>query len=135
MIDVLRKVPLFAELTTKELKLVLGVAREHKFAPGEPIVEQGGIDKRLHIIVEGMAKVVANGRTRRRLGPGDYFGEIAMFDGGPRTASIVAESEVRTLSLASFTLFPLLREHPNILLKLTAGLCARLREAERALTA
>src|SRR5438270_13194470 len=91
--------------------------------------EQGG---RFYLILEGNAQVTIAGEQWAELGPGEYFGEISLIDGEPRSASVTAASDLRVLSLASFTFAPLLVEHPTITRKILLEMCARLRRAEEA---
>ena len=85
------------------------------------------------MIQSGTAKVQTKGRTRVTLGPGSYFGELSVFDGGPRTASVVAASPLETWSIAEFNFRALLKQYPGLALKLLGVLSGRLREAERSL--
>jgi CRP-like cAMP-binding protein len=75
--------------------------------------------------------VNVGGRYRTSLGPGDYFGEIALIDGGPRSATVTAASDLETLSMASFNLRALLKEQPQVAFKLLVQLCQRLRSSEQ----
>jgi CRP/FNR family cyclic AMP-dependent transcriptional regulator len=125
----LRAVPLFAELKDKELKDVLAQAREVEHSSGE-IVEEGSKGVGFHLILDGTATVLQGGEVRRTLGPGDYFGEISLIDGKPRSATIRPEGNLRTLSLTAWKFQPLLEKHPALNRQLLLGLCAHVREAE-----
>jgi CRP/FNR family cyclic AMP-dependent transcriptional regulator len=125
----LRAVPLFAGLKDKELKDILGATRELDHPPGE-ILEEGSGGVGFHLILDGTATVLQGGQVRRTLGPGDYFGEISLIDGKPRSATIRADGTLRTLSLTAWTFQPLLEKHPALNHELLLGLCAHVREAE-----
>jgi CRP-like cAMP-binding protein len=88
----------------------------------------------MHVIMAGEVKVMVGDRTRRRLGPGAFFGEIALLDGGPRTASVVAETPVRTFAITSWNFRAVLKSHPSLPLKMLEEVCSRLRENERSLS-
>jgi CRP/FNR family transcriptional regulator, cyclic AMP receptor protein len=77
--------------------------------------------------LEGETKVMVGGRTRRRLGPGDFFGEISLLDRGPRMATVVAETPVRTLSLSSWNFRAALKELPSMAIKMLEELAHRIR--------
>lgn len=129
-IETLRGVALFQGLSKRELRAILEVAKEVEFAAGRRIVSEGKSGAGFHLILEGSAKVSARGRTFRRLGPGEYFGEISLIDGGPRTATVTAETGLRTLSLASWDFMPILERHSSIATKLLVEMCRRLRALE-----
>jgi CRP/FNR family transcriptional regulator, cyclic AMP receptor protein len=128
-LEALRAVPLFAGLKDKELKDVLAQTREVEHSAGE-IVEEGTRGVGFHLILDGTATVLQGGEVRRTLGPGDYFGEISLIDGKPRSATIRPEGTVRTLSLTAWNFQPLLEKHPALNRELLLGLCAHVREAE-----
>ncbi len=128
-LEQLRSVPLFAGLKDRELKDILGRTREVEHTGGE-ILEEGAKGVGFHLILEGSAAVLQHGQVRRTLGPGDYFGEISMIDGKPRSATVRPEGPVRTLSLAAWNFEPLLEKHPKLAHELLLGLCAHVREAE-----
>ncbi len=125
----LRAVPLFAGLKDKELKDILGRMREVSHDGGE-IVEEGGRGVGFHLILEGTVTVLKNGEVRRQLGPGDYFGEISLIDGKPRSATVKPDGPVKTLSLPAWSFSSLLDAHPSLARELLIGLCAHLRAAE-----
>jgi CRP-like cAMP-binding protein len=127
----LARVPLFADLSPKELSVLAGLSRPYSFAAGDDIVTEGDTSARFYLITSGEADVLLHGQAVEKVGPGDHFGEIAMLDGGPRAATVRATTPVEALSLASFSVKPVLREHPDILFKLIQQLCGRLREAEQ----
>jgi len=132
--DLLASVPLFEGLAKKELASILDAAKDMHVPAGKPIVEQGqsgGVG--FHLILEGRCKVVVHGEEVASLGRGDYFGEMSLIDGGPRSATVVPDSDVRTLSLTSWTFLPLLDENPSISRKLLIEMSRRLRAAERSI--
>jgi CRP/FNR family cyclic AMP-dependent transcriptional regulator len=129
-VNLLSGVTLFAGLTRKEAGFVLQFMRDHDYPAGKVIVEEGETGGRFYLIVSGTAEVTRRGRRIRRLGPGDSFGDIALIDGGPRSATVAAETPVSTLSLAVWNFKAALLENPSITYKLLLALCKRLRDAE-----
>jgi CRP-like cAMP-binding protein len=95
--EILRNVPMFTGMTDTAIESVGGLAREVRFASGQELVRQGDEGDSFLVIVEGRARVVQSGDTLRALGPGDYLGEIALIDGGPRTATVTAIDPLRAL--------------------------------------
>jgi CRP-like cAMP-binding protein len=125
--DLLRGVDLFEELSKSELRKVAGLAKPFTFAEGESVTEEGTPGGRFHVIQSGSAKVVAGGRTRATLGAGEYFGELSLIDGEPRSATVIATEPLTTLSIAEWNLRPLLKSQPTISYKLLVVLCRRVR--------
>jgi CRP/FNR family transcriptional regulator, cyclic AMP receptor protein len=130
MLERLRSVPLFEGLSDKELRDVLGRTRVVEHDGGDEILEEGHGAVGFHLILDGTVTVLQGGGVRRTLGPGDYFGEISMIDGKPRSATVRPDGTVRTLSLAAWNFGPLLDAHPSMARKLLLGLCGHLRAAE-----
>jgi CRP-like cAMP-binding protein len=131
----LQAVPLFSGLTKKELGVVGAVAKEVSASPGDVLAKEGESGVGFFLIVSGAARVVVGGRTRRRLGKGDTFGEIALLDGGPRTATVIAESEMTLLGITAWAFKSLLSEYPSITLKLLEEVASRLRATSSSVTA
>ena len=133
--DLLGDVPLFHGLSKKELNAIAESGKEVNHAEGREIVKEGSTEAAgFHLILEGNAKVVANGRTVNRLGPGDHFGEMSLLDGGPRSATVIAETDVRTFSVTAWAFRPLIDRNPSIARKLLVDLSRRLREATKSHT-
>lgn len=110
------------------------MTKEVDFPEGRQICKQGQTGLGLHVITDGETRVVINGRTRRRLGPGAFFGEMAVLDNGPRTADVIAESPVSTLSLSAWDFKDVVQNHPSIAVKVLQEMSSRLREADSSLT-
>ena len=127
-VEMLRLVPLFSDLSDRQLRSILGQAKEVSFPAGREICKQGETGVGMHVVLEGQTKVQINGRTRRKLGPGAFFGEIALLDGGPRTASVIAETDVHTISIPHWNFRSLLKEQPPLALKMLEETCRRLRD-------
>jgi CRP/FNR family transcriptional regulator, cyclic AMP receptor protein len=123
---------LFAGLDKKHLASIASQARLAHHEPGKDITEQGGGAAGFHLIKEGRASVRVSGRDRPALGPGDYFGEISMIDGQPRSATVHAETDMTTIAIPSWSFHPILEEEPEVAKVLLKVLCARLRAAESA---
>ncbi len=137
-IPLLGKVPLFSGLSKRHLRRLADLAEDVRFAGGRQIVQAGTPGKAFFVILEGNAKVyrgvVPTGRAIARLGPGDFFGELALLDGGPRTASVVADSRVTAVRLSRGAFQKLLKSEPDIAVAIMVGLARRAREAGKLLT-
>jgi CRP/FNR family cyclic AMP-dependent transcriptional regulator len=131
LVDMLSRNRLFDELTKRDLLRVIDQSKELEHAPGRVIVVEGSPGVGFHLVLEGTAVVTRNGRRLRTLGPGESFGDIAVIDGGPRSASVTADTQLRVLSLPPWQFKALLLEHPQIAYKLLVKLSALLREAEK----
>jgi CRP/FNR family cyclic AMP-dependent transcriptional regulator len=134
VVETLRGIPLFSNCSKSELNEISSIVKEVDFPAGSAICKEGTTGIGMHIVVEGDVKVQIGGRTRRRLGAGAFFGEIALLDGGPRTASVVAESDVKTLSVPQWEFKSMLKEHPNLTVKMLEEACRRLRVNDAAFT-
>jgi CRP-like cAMP-binding protein len=93
-IDVLRRVPLFADLDESELERIAGVFKERRFAEGETVIQEGSGAAAFFVIDSGEARVYVGGKEQRVLTAGDYFGEMALIDAGTRTATVTAASDL-----------------------------------------
>ncbi|HEV8057803.1 MAG TPA: cyclic nucleotide-binding domain-containing protein [Actinomycetota bacterium] len=130
--DALAQVPLFAGMPPRFLKRLGDKMDEQRFMEGATIVRQGEPGDTFYVLVEGEAKVKdANGRTLSRLIPGDFFGEISLMDGGPRTATVVAETNLTTLALSRKDFSALLQSEPKVTVGLLKHASALLRRLER----
>ncbi len=127
-------VPLFAGFSTRHLQRLAAAADEVAFRAGERIVEQGNPGETLFVLMEGEAKVIRDGTVRSRLVPGDFFGEISVLDGGPRTADVVAQTPVSALRVFRRTVLEMIGSEPDLALGLLEGIARRIREIDRSLT-
>ena len=127
---VLKSVPLFAALSRGELNDIVDVAREELFSPGQDIVTEGQSGGPFFCITEGRADVVVHGKKVRELGPGTYFGEMALFEGTPRSATIRANTHVKALAITSWNFLALLQDNWEITKKVLAELSRRIRELQ-----
>jgi len=131
----LGNVPLFAGCSRRELQTIASVVRDISHKAGTIIAREGEPGIGLFVIVEGTADVSIGGRKKASLGPGDFFGEIALLDGGPRTATVTAKTDVQLLGLTEWVFRGLMVEHPTIALKTLQQMATRLRVATKAATA
>lgn len=121
--------PLFAGLEADGMAAVAQAAVEVEFPAGRTIARQGEIGTGLFIVAEGVVRVVRDGEIIARLGPGEFFGELSVLDGGARTASVIADGPTTCLALATWDAERVLREQPSVALAVLRVLAARLREA------
>lgn len=134
-VDLLRKVPLFAGLSQRQLEQVARLVDEYEAPSGKRLATAGEIGRELFIIVSGQARVsLPRGRTSL-LGPGEFFGEMSLVDGGPRSASVEAVTPMRLLVVGSREFWGLLNEAPSLSAKIMRTLATRLRAAEGTATA
>ena len=131
----LAQVPLFEGLSRRHLKKIAEHADEISFRETEAIVEADQPGGTFFVIVEGEVKVVQKDRVIARAGPGEFFGEISLLDGGPRTASVVADTPVVAVRLFKSSFDKVVREEPGVAAKILAVVAGRLRQAEKTVTA
>ena len=129
--DALARVPLFAAVPPKELRRLARSFGEQDFEAGREIVvegQQNGVG--FFVIESGEAAVTQGGQEVRRLGPGDWFGEMALIDRGPRSATVTARSDLRCHAMTPFSFRPVVEGHGEIAWRMLEELVARLRAAE-----
>ena len=117
-VELLQRVPLFSDLDRKELERIAAPMKERTFSSGETVTAEGSSGVGFFLIESGNAKVTIGGEDRRRLGPGDYFGEVALLNESARTATITAESDLKCYGLTSWEFRPLVETQPSIAWKL-----------------
>ena len=126
-VDVLRPVPLFAGLSQRDLERLAAIADEVELPAGRDVIREGGSGRELFVLVEGQAKVSKGGRRVSTMHAGDFFGEIALVTGVPRTTTVVAETPLRMLVLTQADFQRLIGEHPRIARKILGSLAERLK--------
>ena len=129
--ELLRRVPLFAGLSDRELQSVATSARARRFAPGETVAREGESGVGFFVIEEGAARVSVGGQEVGRLGPGDYFGEIALIADSDRTATVIAETELRCYGLTRWEFRPLVETNASVAWKLLEAVAKKLHDAEQ----
>ena len=129
-IDLIKRVPLFQKLSGKELTHLANTFTERNYKEGDELTAEGQGAAGFFVIESGEANVTVDGEPRRTLGPGDYFGEVALIDGGRRTATITATSDGRSWGLTSWQFRPLVEENATIAWPLLEAMAARVRELE-----
>jgi CRP/FNR family transcriptional regulator, cyclic AMP receptor protein len=133
-VDMLADVPLFAGLSRRHLRRVAEHADVTTFREREFVVKHDQAGGTFYVILEGEAKVVRSGRTISTLGPGEFFGEISLLDGGPRSADVIASTPVSAIRLFKRTFDRVVAEEPGVAAKILAVVARRLRDAERTLS-
>jgi flavin reductase (DIM6/NTAB) family NADH-FMN oxidoreductase RutF len=126
--QLLAKAPVFSALSPELLEPILASGEERAFAEGEVIVRQGGPGDLLYVILEGRVRVERGGRLIETLRDGEFFGEVAVLDGRPRSADVVAATPVRALTISRNVLRELLQGEPRAAWAMLEVLAARLRE-------
>jgi CRP/FNR family cyclic AMP-dependent transcriptional regulator len=116
--ELLKRVPIFSDLDRKELDRIAASMKPRVFSAGETVTAEGQTGVGFFVIEEGEATVTVAGDERRKLGPGDYFGEVALLNDSARTATITADSELRCYGLTSWEFRPLVETHGSIAWKL-----------------
>ena len=130
VLDLLSGVPTFAHLPAAALEQVAVMAKDVTHSTGHVVVREGSGAHALHVIVSGEAEVSVDGAQIAVLGPGDHFGEIALLDGGTRTATVTAASELRVLAIDAVSFLRLVRSDPILTASLPPTIAGRLRELD-----
>jgi CRP-like cAMP-binding protein len=126
----LKSVWLFSSCTASELRRIRGSLDEVVVPPGKMLVEEGRVGLELFLIVSGTASVVRGGKRVATLGPGGYFGELALLDRKPRSASVISDTEMDVLVLSQRQFNSVLQAAPTISRKLLAAMAERVRAAD-----
>ena len=129
--DVLKRVPLFADLDEDELKRIGSVFKERRFAEGETVIQQGSGAAAFFVIDSGEARVLVDGQEKRTLKPGDHFGEMALIDAGARTATVIAAGDLQCSGVTFWDFRPLVEENGVIGWKLLQSLIEVYRSERR----
>jgi CRP/FNR family transcriptional regulator, cyclic AMP receptor protein len=131
-IELLEQVPLFQGLSRDELGRIAKSFKERRFDAGHTVAAEGAGGVGFFVIGEGTASVDVHGEQRGQLGPGDYFGEVALIDDqARRTATITSETELTCYGITSWEFRPLVESNAEIAWKLLQVMARRLREAEQ----
>jgi CRP-like cAMP-binding protein len=125
--DVLKKVPLFAGLDDRELGQIAASMKERRFAAGDTMTEEGSGGAGFFIVEDGEADVSVDGQSRGQIGPGDYFGEIALLTGSDRTATITARSDMLCWGMTPWDFRPLVESNSTIAWKLLTAMAEKLK--------
>jgi CRP/FNR family cyclic AMP-dependent transcriptional regulator len=130
-IELIGRVPLFDGLSRALLGRVAALTEEITYNAGRVIVEKDTPGRAFYVIVDGTARVVkgqiVTARREAELGPGDFFGELALLDGEPRAATVIATTNLTTIRIERTAFRRLLREEPELALKLLGGMARRTR--------
>jgi CRP/FNR family cyclic AMP-dependent transcriptional regulator len=125
-VELIRHVPLFSQLSGRELQQIAGLADEIDLREGKVMTQEGRAGREFFVLLEGKADVTKNGRRINRLRDGDFFGEIALVSRSPRTATVTATTPVRALVITDRSFRRLLDESPKIQIKVMEALAERL---------
>ena len=126
--ELMHNVALFSGISPRQLNTIADMTTEIDVEPGRHIVRQGQVGTGFYLITSGKAKVVLDGKTLARLGPGEFFGELSLLDQQPRMAHVIAEEPTTCLALASWDFTRLLEKTPKLTLSLLREVAKRLRE-------
>jgi CRP/FNR family cyclic AMP-dependent transcriptional regulator len=130
----LSSVPLFSNLSGRQIKTIAGTGAVRKYPAGGQIVTKGEKGIGFYLVLDGQLEVRANGRSVAELKAGDFFGEMALFEEQDRTADVVAKSAAQCLVLSRWEFWALMSKEPEVLRSLMAELVRRLRQTPKALT-
>ena len=132
--EVLKTVPLFQNLSKKDLDGIARIADEVESNPGEVLMRQGEPGREFILIAGGKVRVEQDGKIIAHLGPGEFLGEMALLDGLPRSATAVTEEPSSLLVIHWGRFWPLLETTPGVQRKMLISLSARLRERENSVS-
>jgi CRP/FNR family transcriptional regulator len=123
----LKKVPLFSDLDKRELEQVASSMRERRFRAGDIVTQEGAGGVGFFVVEEGEAEVNVGGEARGSIGPGDYFGEIALINESPRTATLTARTDMLCYGMTPWDFRPLVESNSAIAWKLLTAMAEKMR--------
>jgi CRP/FNR family cyclic AMP-dependent transcriptional regulator len=124
--DTLKKVPLFADLNDKELSQIASSMRERRYKAGDVVTQEGSGGAGFFVVQEGEADVTVGGETKGAIGPGDYFGEIALLNDSPRTATLTARTDMLCYGMTPWDFRPLVESNSTIAWKLLTAMAEKM---------
>ena len=130
-VELLRRVPLFADFDKGDLERLARSFKERTFDAGSAVAEEGRGGAGFFVIESGEGTVSVRGSEHGKVGPGDYFGEIALIDEGARSATITADSDLHCYGITSWEFRPLVESNASMAWKLLEALAKRLRAAQQ----
>ena len=125
--DVLKHVPLFAGLNDRELQEISAQMRERRFSSGDTVTQEGAGGAGFFVVESGEAAVKVGDQARGTIGPGDYFGEIALLTGSDRTATIIATTDMVCWGMTPWDFRPLVESNSAIAWKLLTAMADKLK--------
>jgi CRP-like cAMP-binding protein len=125
-VEMIKRAPLFAGLSKRELEQIASIADEIDLREGKELTIQGKPAREFFVLLEGSADVTKDGKRINQLDDGDFFGEIALVSRSPRTATVTATSPIRALVITDRAFRRLLEDSPQIQLKVLEALAERL---------
>ncbi|MEX0801258.1 MAG: cyclic nucleotide-binding domain-containing protein [Dehalococcoidia bacterium] len=128
--ETLKKVPIFAKLEDKHLKQLAGIMVPRKFAAGDVVVKEGDAGAGVFLISSGQVEVVKGDDVLNTLGPGEFFGEMSLFEGFPRSATVRAMEDTECLAMTRWDFRAELSQHAEIAVAVLETVVRRLREAD-----
>jgi CRP/FNR family transcriptional regulator, cyclic AMP receptor protein len=131
-VERLANVQLFSACNKRELSRIAQLTEEIAVPAGKVLIRQGDPGREAFVICDGRAKATIRGKKSAHLGPGECFGEMALLDAAPRSATVTAESDMRLLVLGSRQFSTLIEDTPAIGRRVLAAVAGRVRQAERA---
>ena len=129
--ELLGRASLFQGLSKRHLREIAKVSAARRVATGQELVKEGAAGSVWFLILDGTARVVRGGRTVKRLGPGDFFGEMALLTRAPRTASVIAREPMECITLSAAAFRKVLIDNPSIALAMLSTMADRIAELDR----
>ena len=126
-VDLLKKVPLFAHCSPTSLESAAANTDEVDVVAGRTLIKQGEPSDTFYVLLNGEADVVIDGTSRRKLGPGNFFGEISMLDRGPATATVTTTKPSRMMVMSHMQFRDAIKGNPDLLIQVLASVAERLR--------
>ncbi|MBI2972288.1 MAG: cyclic nucleotide-binding domain-containing protein [Armatimonadetes bacterium] len=127
-LDRLKKVPIFSALPPKELEWISRSMKERVYEPGAVIVKQGDPGVGFFLVADGTVEVTHDGHKLREMGAGEFFGEMALMEERVRTATVTAKTQTRCLQLVRWDFRAMLKENPDLAVRMLEVVVRRLRE-------
>lgn len=132
IIPLLKRTPIFAKTSEASLRTMLKSAIEKTVKSGEKLVEKGERGTGFYLIIDGRADVIADGEKLAAFREGDFFGELAVIDGAPRTADVVATEDTTCIVVSQWAMRSIISSHSEIALSILEELVERLRRTDAA---